>query len=75
MVGAKDDMNPRSHLKSTQQELKKSVVDGADGVARYFPSQETMAFAIPDSLLSGDSAKSTAQRMKERSINNTVEKG
>ena len=68
-------MIPRSHLKSTQQELKKSVVDGADGVARYIPSEETMAFAIPDSPLSGDSAKSTAQRMEEKSINSTVEKG
>lgn len=31
---AKADMNPSSHLKSTQQELKKSVVDGADRGAR-----------------------------------------
>ncbi|KAF6241081.1 hypothetical protein HO173_000875 [Letharia columbiana] len=31
---AKQDMSPSSHLKSTLQELKKSVVDDADHFAR-----------------------------------------
>ncbi len=31
--------------------------------------------ATPDSLFSGDSNKSTAQRMKEKNIDSTVEKG
>ena len=35
IIGAKEDVNPSSHLKSTLQELKESVVDGVDRFARY----------------------------------------
>ncbi|CAD6564660.1 MAG: hypothetical protein ASARMPRED_005627 [Alectoria sarmentosa] len=38
---AKADMNPSSHLKSTQQELKESVVDGAGRVARGDSTKST----------------------------------
>lgn len=38
---AKEDMNPSSHLKSTQQELKESVVDGAGRAARGESTKST----------------------------------
>lgn len=39
--GANQNIHPGSHLKSTQQELKKSVVDGGNRAARGDPAKST----------------------------------
>ncbi|CAF9907055.1 hypothetical protein IMSHALPRED_005428 [Imshaugia aleurites] len=63
--GAKDDTNPGSHLKSTAQELKQSVVDSAGRIARGDSTKSTaQAMKEKNTGKDGDKAKGTAGASK-----------